>query len=61
MAAHLMDHFFFSARRFTEKAKNIAFGIAVFAIVGCFWWFRGLAFGVEGPINEHKGLLWRKV
>jgi hypothetical protein len=61
MAAHLIDHFFFYTRRLTERTKNIVFGAIVFTIVGCFWWFRALAFGVEGPINEVKGLQWRKV
>jgi hypothetical protein len=61
MLAHLLDHFIFSSRRYTTKTKWIVFGVCAFAIVGTFWWFKGLAFGIMGPISEHKGLLWRKV
>jgi C-terminal four TMM region of protein-O-mannosyltransferase len=61
MLAHLLDHFMFSSSRLTRKTKSIIFGICAFAIVGSFWWFKGLAFGIDGPINDHKGLLWRKV
>lgn len=61
MLAHFIDHFFFTARRLTEKAKSITFYICVALIVGTFWWFSGMAFGIDGPIKEHKGLLWRKV
>jgi hypothetical protein len=24
-------------------------------------WFRGMAFGITGPIKDHRGLKWRKV
>lgn len=60
MTAHLLDHFVFTARRLTERTKWIVFGAAVLSIVGTFWWFRGVSFGITGPIKEHKGLLWRK-
>lgn len=61
MFAHVVDHFFFSNRRLSENAKWAVFGGLAFAIVANFWWFRGLAFGIDGPIKEHTGLLWRKV
>lgn len=61
MVAHLFDHFVFASRRYKDTTKWIVFGIFAFAIVANFWWFRGLAFGVEGPIKDHYGLLWRKV
>lgn len=61
MFAHLLDHFFFTNRRLAESHKWVVYGVTVVAIVGNFWWFRGLAFGIDGPIKEHKGLLWRKV
>lgn len=61
MLAHLLDHFIFSSRRYTTKTKSIIFGICAGSVILTFWWFKGLAFGIEGPINEHKGLLWRKV
>lgn len=61
MFAHLVDHFFLSNRRLAENTKWVVFGITAVAIIGNFWWFKGLAFGVEGPIKDHTGLLWRKV
>ncbi|KAG9226494.1 hypothetical protein CCMSSC00406_0005839 [Pleurotus cornucopiae] len=60
MLAHLLDHFIFSSRRLTQKTKWISFGVCFFLIFGCFWWFKGLAFGIDGPIGDHKGLGWRK-
>ena len=61
MLAHLLDHFVFSSRRLRTQTKAIVFGICAFLIVSCFWWFKGLAFGVEGPMTDHWGLEWRKV
>ncbi|PBK78874.1 glycosyltransferase family 39 protein [Armillaria solidipes] len=60
MFAHLLDHFVFSSRRLATKAKWIAFGICSSSIFLTFWWFRGVAFGINGPIAEHWGLQWRK-
>ena len=61
MMAHLLDHFVFTAKRLTERTKWIVFGAVSFTIFATFWWFKGLAFGIDGPINEHWGLQWRKV
>jgi dolichyl-phosphate-mannose-protein mannosyltransferase len=61
MFAHLLDHFVFSSRRLRTKTKAIVFGTCAFSIIACFWWFKGLAFGVDGPITDHWGLEWRKV
>lgn len=61
MLAHMLDHFIFSSRRLRHQTKSIVFGVCAFSIVATFWWFSGLAFGIEGPINDHKGLQWRKV
>lgn len=61
MLAHMLDHFIFSSRRLVMKTKAIAFGVCAGSIILCFWWFKGVAFGIDGPIDEHKGLLWRKV
>ncbi|KAI1788358.1 glycosyltransferase family 39 protein [Ganoderma leucocontextum] len=59
MLAHLLDHFVFSSRRLAVRTKQIVFGVCVFIIVGTFWWFKGVAWGIEGPISEHWGLKWR--
>jgi dolichyl-phosphate-mannose-protein mannosyltransferase len=61
MAAHMFDHFVFTARRLSERTKSIVFAAVAFAIVANFWWFRGVAWGIDGPINDHWGLEWRKV
>ncbi|KAJ7454876.1 glycosyltransferase family 39 protein [Mycena latifolia] len=60
MLAHLLDHFIFSSRRLVLRTKAIAFGVCAGSIVFCFWWFKGVSFGIDGPIADHKGLLWRK-
>jgi len=60
MAAHMFDHFVFTARRLSERTKSIVFAAVAFAIVANFWWFRGVAWGIDGPINDHWGLEWRK-
>jgi hypothetical protein len=61
MFGHLLDHFIFSSRRFSTNTKWIAFGIVAGSIFITFWWFKGLAFGIAGPMNQHWGLHWRKV
>ncbi|KAJ6577541.1 glycosyltransferase family 39 protein [Mycena capillaripes] len=60
MFAHMLDHFIFSSPRLGLTAKGVAFGICACAVIGTFWWFKGVAFGIDGPILEHKGLGWRK-
>ncbi|KAL0580607.1 Dolichyl-phosphate-mannose--protein mannosyltransferase 2 [Marasmius crinis-equi] len=65
MFGHVLDHFLFQpssyfTRRFGMQGKMIAFGIVAGIIVGVFWWFKALAFGVHGPMNDHWGLGWRK-
>ncbi|KAH9484580.1 Dolichyl-phosphate-mannose--protein mannosyltransferase 2 [Psilocybe cubensis] len=60
MFSHVLDHFIFSSRNLTTKTKSIIFGVLSFTLVFTFWWFKGVAFGILGPINEHKGLQWRK-
>ncbi|GBE81826.1 Dolichyl-phosphate-mannose--protein mannosyltransferase 2 [Sparassis crispa] len=59
MLAHLIDHFIFTSRRLSERTKWITFGFCVSAIVFTFWWFKGVAFGIDGPVKEHWGLQWR--
>ncbi|KDQ61319.1 glycosyltransferase family 39 protein [Jaapia argillacea MUCL 33604] len=60
MLAHLLDHFIFTSRRLSERTKWISFAVCTTIIVGTFWWFRGMAWGMDGSINDHWGLLWRK-
>ncbi|KAJ7183272.1 glycosyltransferase family 39 protein [Mycena filopes] len=60
MFGHMLDHFVFTSRRIGDNTKHIAFAVCASAVIGTFWWFKGVAFGIDGPILEHKGLLWRK-
>ncbi|CAE6435518.1 unnamed protein product [Rhizoctonia solani] len=59
MVGHLFNHFVFAAR-IPEQTKWIVFTSTVSLIVGVFWWFRGIAFGITGPIGDYWGLGWRK-
>ena len=61
MLAHVLDHFIFSSKLLTTKVKNIFFGVFAFLLLFSFWWFKGVAFGIDGPIAETKGLQWRSV
>lgn len=60
MVGLLLDHMVFKAR-WSERTKWVVFFAYSGIIIGVFWWFRGVAFGIDGDIHEHKGLLWRKV
>ncbi|KAF7289089.1 Glycosyltransferase family 39 protein [Mycena chlorophos] len=60
MCAHMLDHFVFSSPRFSTTGRAVTFAVYAAAIAGTFWWFKGMAWGIDGPILEHKGLLWRK-
>lgn len=61
MLSHMLDTFIFSSKRYTTKTKAIVFGVLSFMLLFSFWWFKGVAFGILGPVGEHKGLQWRKV
>jgi len=61
MSGLLIDHSVFTSRRLSERTKWIVFWVITSALVGTWWWFRDIAFGIEGPIGDQKGLLWRKV
>lgn len=60
MLGHLLDHFFFSARWLGTRGKIITFAICASSIIGCFWWFRAMAWGMEGPVGDYWGMGWRK-
>ncbi|KAF8584112.1 glycosyltransferase family 39 protein [Ramaria rubella] len=61
MTGHLIDHFIFRSRGLKERTKHGVFAFCILVVVGTFWWFKGVAFGIEGPVAEHWGLRWRKV
>ncbi|EJT98298.1 glycosyltransferase family 39 protein [Dacryopinax primogenitus] len=60
MTGHLLDHFIFKSKRLSERTKWTVFIFCALAVIETFLWFRGIVFGIEGPIQDYKGLLWRK-
>lgn len=61
MGGHMSDHFVFSEkRRLKEVTKSVVLFSLGIIIFGTFWWFKGVSYGINGPIGEHTGLLWRK-
>lgn len=60
MTGHLLNHFLFSSPRLTHRFKVGVFSFCAAAILATFWWFKGVSFGIDGPIEEHWGLGWRK-
>lgn len=62
MTGHVLDQLVFVERRkFTELTKSAVFVAFSVAIVGTFWWFRAISFGIEGPVGDHHGWQWRRV
>jgi dolichyl-phosphate-mannose-protein mannosyltransferase len=61
MAGHMLDVFIFSSTRLSQRTKAFMFYLLAGVVVGCFWWFRNVAWGMDGPITDHWGLRWRKV
>ena len=58
----MFDHFIFSdKRRLKDTTKSVVLFSLGIVIFGTFWWFKGVSYGINGPVGEHKGLLWRKV
>lgn len=61
MIGHMLDTFLFQSSKRSNRAKWIWFGLFAGSVFVCFMWFRGVAFGITGPIKDHTGLRWRKV
>lgn len=60
MAGHLLDMVIFSSRKRTDAAKWVWFGITAGIVFLSFLWFKDVAYGIEGPIADTKGLKWRQ-
>jgi dolichyl-phosphate-mannose-protein mannosyltransferase len=60
MAGHVLETFFFGSPKRSFRAKLVWFAIWTGAVVLSFWWFKDLALGIYGPVNEHKGWRWRR-
>ncbi|BEI83871.1 hypothetical protein CcaverHIS002_0404750 [Cutaneotrichosporon cavernicola] len=60
MAGQVLDLFFFGSTRWSAKAKLVWFVLWTGALVVNFWWFKDLALGVHGNVNDHPGWQWRR-
>ncbi len=60
MAGHMLDTFLFNSPRLSRTTKALAFWLLGGSVVACFWWFRGVAWGIDGAIEKTWGLGWRK-
>lgn len=59
MAGHMLELLVFSSTKRSKFAKNIWFIVLTGLVVGNFWWFKDLALGIYGPVNDHPGWMWR--
>ena len=59
MAGHVLDHTLLGATRLAPRTRLIWFMVWTTAVVVNFWWFKDFALGIYGPVNDHKGWLWR--
>lgn len=61
MAGFCLDHFVFTARRFSARAKATVFGVIACLLIGTGFWMRACAWGIEGDIADYKGRVFRRV
>jgi dolichyl-phosphate-mannose--protein O-mannosyl transferase len=59
MAGHVLNHLIFDSQRLSPGARFIWFVIWTGSVIVNFWWFKDFALGIYGPVNDHKGWLWR--
>lgn len=59
MAGHILDHFFFASPTRSHTKKLIWFTVWAGVVILCFWWFKDLALGIYGNVNNHWGWGWR--
>jgi len=59
MAGHVLNHLIFDSQRLSPGARFIWFIIWTGSVIVNFWWFKDFALGIYGPVNDHKGWLWR--
>jgi hypothetical protein len=59
MAGHVLNHLIFDSQRLSPGARFIWFVIWTGIVIVNFWWFKDFALGIYGPVNDHKGWLWR--
>ncbi|AAW45848.1 hypothetical protein CNBJ1540 [Cryptococcus deneoformans B-3501A] len=59
MAGHILDHFFFASSTRSHTKKLIWFAVWAGVVILSFWWFKDLALGISGNVNNHWGWGWR--
>lgn len=59
MAGHILNHLIFDSQRLSPGARFIWFVVWTGSVIVNFWWFKDFALGIYGPVNDHKGWLWR--
>lgn len=59
LAGHMLDTYIFSSPRWSDKSKLVWFVLWTVSVVVNFWWFKDLALGIHGPVNDHPGWQWR--
>jgi dolichyl-phosphate-mannose--protein O-mannosyl transferase len=59
MAGHVLNHLLFDSQRLSPGARFIWFALWTGSVIVNFWWFKDFALGIYGPVNDHKGWLWR--
>jgi dolichyl-phosphate-mannose--protein O-mannosyl transferase len=59
MAGHVLNHLIFDSQRISPGARFIWFVLWTGSVIVNFWWFKDFALGIYGPVNDHKGWLWR--
>ncbi|GMK59386.1 hypothetical protein CspeluHIS016_0704010 [Cutaneotrichosporon spelunceum] len=60
MAGQVLDLLFFGSPRWSPKARFMWFVVWAGALVANFWWFKDLALGIYGNVNDHPGWQWRR-
>ena len=51
----MLDHFIFGNRKLKPRTKAAAFTACASIVVGVWWWYRRIAWGIEGNVNEVSG------
>lgn len=60
IAGHVLDTWFFNNQKLSPTTRLAWFVLWTAAVVINFWWFKDLALGIHGPVNDHKGWQWRR-
>lgn len=48
----MLDHFVFANRNLKVRTRAAAFTACAAIIIGVWWWYRRIAWGMEGSVND---------